>query len=266
MLPSNKSIDLFREISIPSEWTQEQCEGNQWNVKVTAEAVQAENLHPDFTSEDPWKMKEENFEILKAGNEKVPEEKHKNSPVELIISKDMKKFTVEDGDFFRGMETFVPGTVRTGKIGLTNQTAGNRKVYFRVEADDTNILLQQMELKVKINDGKNTNILYQGPVCTEKNGKQQYLGMFPSGERKEVEFEILLPKEADNRYIAKEGEIKVFFMTDAAKIEKREIVRTSDPVSGSSFWGMLLSAFLIPVAVQKVRSFHKGGRVCGKNM
>lgn len=266
VLPRGKTVDLFREITVPAEWTQEQCAGGQWEIQVEAEAVQAEHVKPDFSSEDPWGMEKEGFEILKAGEEQVPETKTDNRPVELVLSEGMKQFAVEDHKFFREPEPFVPGDVRKGTIDLLNETGGSRKVDFHIEADETNPLLQKMELVVKVKDGKSDAILYQGSVCGTEVRKQQTVGMFQQGERKQLEFEIRLPEEADNQYAAKEGKIKVFFHTDTDRTKKTERVQTSDPVSANYVWSLVLSAGLILMIFRKREGFLKGGSTLDKNM
>ena len=55
-LKTGENVNFFTGIRIPGEWEQEEEDGDSWDVKIQAEAIQTENFKPDFDSPDPWNM------------------------------------------------------------------------------------------------------------------------------------------------------------------------------------------------------------------
>lgn len=53
IVQGNTAITLFTTVSIPTSWNNQQT-NKTFNLGIVAEAIQAANFTPDFTSQDPW--------------------------------------------------------------------------------------------------------------------------------------------------------------------------------------------------------------------
>lgn len=244
ILTKEGTVDFFRGIQIPSQWKEKTDDNNHWEVNVKVDAIQAAFFHPEFSTEDPWKIKEKEYEIQKALEEDPVDQEGDEEQVILEIGENMKGFSVDTQEFFRNMETFVPGKVQKGRVVFENRTVRAREVYMKSEILEENEFLKELQLTIRKNVEGRQEVLYQGTFLADKLGEYQSIGKIPGNETGILEFELLLPEKADNRYSVKEGKVKFWFTTDVPEGEKRTAVQTGDQ---TPWWAILGVVLPIPV-------------------
>jgi hypothetical protein len=214
VLKKGETVDLFQGIRIPAEWVSGVDDENRWKVDVVAEAIQSEFFKPDFTGKDPWHMGSGEYQILDAGEGEPKTVSGDNTPVLFEITQDMQGFSVDTQEFFREMETFIPGRTQSGILTISNETKMNRKVYIKSEILEENELLEEMSLTIQKKEKDSVEIIYQGPANAEKLQEYQCLGDILGNEKMNLEFLLTLPAGADNQYAAKQGKVKYTLTTD----------------------------------------------------
>lgn len=213
VVKTGEQIDFFQGIRLPADWKEDPEAENQWQAKVQAEAVQAECFSPDFSGNDPWGMKTDQFIIRQALEGEAEKQNGDKEQMKLVIAADLQGFTMEQEGCMKHLETFVPGKSQSGKVVIENGTDQKREVFFQAEAPQMTPLLEKMELTVQIREKDQIRVLYQGNVTETMLKQNQSLGEILSGEEKQVEFLFFLPEEADNEYAAQTGQLKFWFTT-----------------------------------------------------
>lgn len=262
ILPENGSVDFFQGIRIPPEWEDGVDDDNQWSADVKVDAIQAAFFQPDFSSEDPWGLEKEGYTIQNAVDRQPTEQEENNAPIKLEIEQDMKGFSVEDQEFFREFESFVPGKFQTGTLEFTNKTKKAREVFMKAETLEKNEFLEGLELVIRIREKDRLRVLYQGDMLSEKLQEYQSLGTVPANGTETVEFAVRLPKKADNRYSASQGKVKYWFTTDLpAEETSLTAVETGDSWKKWIIPGILLPIPVLFFGICKIcRRYRKGGR------
>ena len=223
ILKKEGQVDFFQGIQIPETWTEEKDDDNRWTARVKVDAIQAAFFQPDFDSEDPWGIGTKEYEIKEAVKEKPVEGKGNQEPVICEIQEEMKGFSVDSEEFFRELETFLPGKSQTCIVRFENKTKNSREIFLRTEILEENDFLKKLELKIQKRIKGKTEVLYQGTLLADQWETYQSIGNIPGKEQGMLEFQISLPQEADNRYSAQQGKIRFWFTTDTAP------EKTSDP-------------------------------------
>lgn len=243
ILPKGGKTDFFQGIQIPSEWKEGEDDDNHWNARVKVDAVQAEYFYPDFSSEDPWGLEKQGVEIQKSPKEEPADQTADQEPVILEIQQKMQGFSVETDEFFRKMETFLPGRAQTGSVTFENRTKDSREVFMRAEILEENEFLKELEVTIEKRLKDRTELLYQGTLLADQLENYQSIGKIPGEESSTLEFKITLPQEADNRYAAQQGKIKFWFTTDVSGKETPvPAVKTGDTVWR---WGVAAALTLL---------------------
>lgn len=259
MVPSGEYVEFFHEIQIPDQWEQEMEEKENWNIQLKADAIQAENVRPDFSSQDPWHTEKEHIKIQKVSHGNIwknrsLEKEEEESAVVLEINQDLEGFSVQDKEFFKKLYSFVPGTTRTGRVELGNHTGCNRSISFFTKAEGEEELLKKMELVIRITEKDCIRILYQGALLTEK---REFLIQIPDHEVNTLEFQIRLPRDTDNRYGRKKGKVTFFFDTDVPQKELDTAVQTGDDTSFQPLWSFCVSGVVAFCTVLKRKECRK---------
>ena len=171
------------------------------------------------------------MEIQKSPKEEPADQTADQEPVILKIQQKMQGFSVETDEFFRKMETFLPGRAQTGSVTFENRTKDSREVFMRAEILEENEFLKELEVTIEKRLKDRTELLYQGTLLADQLENYQSIGKIPGEESSTLEFKITLPQEADNRYAAQQGKIKFWFTTDVSGKETPvPAVKTGDTV------------------------------------
>jgi len=239
VLETGESSDIFEGFNIPAEWTQEAASG--FNIKLTADVVQADFFEPDFTSLAPWgsleieEAKEEDNIIYGIAKETVP------SPSWNYTS--AKGLESETEDLFQNFDHFMAGDSYKDTLEMKNSSKNDIKVYFKTTTIKTD-LLDQMQLKITCND----EIIYEGNLTTEPLNKYKELTLIKKGTAQDFEFEILLPDESQNYYSVLEDSVIWQF-----KVDEIEEVKTGDDSNILPFIAVGIIALMIIISLVVTR-------------
>lgn len=228
ILDYNESIDVFKGVMVPTEWTREH-DGQNLSIEVLAEAIQAANFTPDFTAMSPW------------GNEEIEMCVHEENGTAACIKEEMmlkvefngqahKLLAVPD-NFFHNIRRAMPGDFYQDEILLSNTTNTEAELFFKTEATD--LTAEQVDLLEKINlkilmDQK---VLYEGNLYSEKLKDEISLGIYKPEETGILSFEIKIPKELNNDYALRNANINWIFSVyeENADLEENVISESGLP-------------------------------------
>lgn len=256
VLQKEDSVDFFKGIKMPEQWESGIDDGKNWQARVKVDAVQADFFQPDFTSDDPWKMGSRGYQIQKAIDEE-PESQEKNSePVSLEVDAKMQGFQTDTREFFRELETFVPGKSQMGTVTITNQTGKEREVFIRSEILEENEFLEELELTVRVRNKDRVQVIYQGVFNAKELNEYRSIGKISEESTENIEFLIHMPEEADNRYSAKQGKVKFTFTTEIPdQPAALSAVKTGDETAVWIYLGLI---FLMPCMAGIILYGRKG--------
>lgn len=241
VLQKEESVDLFKEIKVPEQWESGIDDGKNWNARVKVDAVQADFFQPDFAGNDPWKMGSRGYQIQKAIDDESEYQYSDEEPVSLEVDAEMEGFQADTGEFFRQLETLVPGKSQTGTVAIVNQTEKAREVFIKSEILEENELLEELELTIQVRDGDRMRIIYEGALNAREMNTYQSIGKISGKSTENVEFLIHMPEEADNRYSAKQGKVKFSFTTEIPeRTAASSAVKTGDDTPVWIYLGLVL--------------------------
>nr|WP_301916997.1 hypothetical protein [uncultured Blautia sp.] len=192
-LEQGDSIDVFTGISVPEEWEQPYQE-KKLGIKIVADAVHATNLAPDLQKKKPGKLNVE-FE----GNA------HK-----LIAAPE---------DFFAGFSAAMPGDVFEDSVEIRNTTGHTAEIYFRTAPECKSVKDQEFLKKLKLEISVGEKKLYSGDLLAASLNKPVSLGKIKSGKGESMKFQVTVPKELDNTYALRDGDVKWIFSVNEEEKE-----------------------------------------------
>ncbi|MCI5510328.1 MAG: hypothetical protein MR436_07815 [Eubacterium sp.] len=242
VLKAKEHVDVFQGIRMPSDWKSGEDDGKKWNAKVRVDAVQAAYFRPDFESEDPWGVEQGRVSIQRYMKEALVNQEEKTEPVELVIGSRLEGFTVDTQEFFRELESFIPGRAQSGKVKISNKLEEPREIFLKIQFPEENPLMEQMELTIQKRRGNRIEMLYHGPVRSEKFLDYGSLGQIDGNTTEAVEFLLYLPENIDNTYASSQGTVRFWFSSDP----KGEEISVKSPGTGDS---SAILFYLIPVCV-----------------
>lgn len=192
-IDTNANLDMFNTIVVPKNLSND-SQGKELNLNIVAEAVQAVNFTPDFTSQDPWGEIE-----IKANSDNSYRMARTQMSNNVTVEYDNQANVQIDvpEDFFGDLGTLMPGDELTHEIEIT-PAIGKNELLFTVRpqesADEKVIdLLQKLELQISSN-GKT---IFDGNMYQLD---EQTLGIIPVNESTKYTFKVKMPIELDNEY------------------------------------------------------------------
>ena len=248
ILKANSDIKIFDKIKIP-EYFSEDYAGRKIVLQIQAQAIQARNFEPDYQSKDPWK----GAEIKKSIDEINPADTGTGSHrITLTYVNGTKSYISVPTEFFKQMESLVPGDNVTGTIKLKGKSDYKKtKYYFKIS--ENNMQESQEELLNKIQltitskrDGK---IIYKGSIL---NCKNILLGEYNSNDERELTFNLYVPIELDNEYVLiKTDTTWTFWSEEEGKSQKPDSAEGEvSPQTGDFATYVVLTIFFISVICQ----------------
>lgn len=219
ILKKRESIDLFQGVKIPEYWTEEHS-GQELEMTVRAEAVQAVNFKPDFSGMSPWgNQKIELCIHEKAG---APVCRAPETKLSVEFNGEAHRLLAVPGDFFINMGTAMPGDEFEDTVTVSNTTDQEAEIFFRTEVSEQNQesleVLQGIQLSVRM-DGKT---LYQGTLDSPELKKNQSLGSFSPDEAGKLQFSLSIPEEWNNSYALREADVKWIFTVNEDEVPEGE--------------------------------------------
>ncbi len=209
-LESGEEADFIRGIRIPSFWGNEAA-GKDFEIAITAEAVQEANFIPDFTAEDPW------FGTL------IETCVHTSRDIPVMTRYRGFSVSFEGGaeglvrlgdDFFANFGTLMPGDEGSGVLTLKNAYASPIALYFRTEGLDEGPLANEAHLVIRDGD----SVIYDGKLSGSRD-EVKIADLDTDGE-KELTYSIFIPPECGNSYAVTKAADKWIFRASLNEAEK----------------------------------------------
>lgn len=230
VLKKLETTDLFQTVSIPDTWTEAHA-GQELNIDIQADAIQAANFKPDFSAMSPW------------GNQVIRQCVHEQNGT-LTCRKGETKLSVEfsgkahkliavPDDFFTNLESAMPGDILKDSVMIANTTAGNAEIFFRTDTDGRSEEQLKMLRNIPFEIRQNNKILYKGTLDAEELAKPRSLGVFKSGQKGSLEFVLTIPEEWDNDYALKKTDVTWIFAVSEEEKASSDSQKNTDGSSAS---------------------------------
>lgn len=223
-LAQGDSIDIFTGISVPEEW-EEPYQEKKLGLNIVADAVQAANFSPDFNAMTPWG----NQKILRCIHDTSGRIVHKKNPVKLNVEFEgnAHKLIAAPEDFFAGFSAAMPGDVFQDSVKIQNTTDSTAEIFFRTSPECKSIKDQEFLKKLKLEISMGDKKLYLGDLLATSLNKPVSLGKIESGKGENMKFRVTVPKELDNTYALRNGDVKWIF--SVSEEENENIVASPTP-------------------------------------
>lgn len=208
---SGESVCFFRTVTVPAEWDEER-EGTDFALEVTAQAVQAAHFTPDFSLEDPW------FGIpieacVHGGGEEEPDTG--DGEYSVIFENGSEGFVKIGEDFFGSFGALVPGDSVMDSVKVGSRYDGRVDIWFRTEpagrTEQEERLLEQLQLAVWSGE----ELIYEGPLSggVPEEGILLAEGL-SRGENKDLSYRVSMPGELGNAWAVRESGVKWIFRAE----------------------------------------------------
>ena len=215
-LKNGESADFFQNVTIPAAWTSK-AQDRVLGLTVTAEAVQAANFTPDFNSESPWGDTEIEQCVHETDNS-ITEVTKQYTAMSVTYEGAARKLVAAPEDFFRNLQTAMPGDTISDSFQLSNTTATSADFFFHTETpgnltDEELDLLKQFKLTIT----QNGKTLYNGDLQAASLNQEISLGTLETGKNSRVQFTLQLPAELKNAYAKRESMVNWIFRVQGAE-------------------------------------------------
>jgi hypothetical protein len=188
----------------------------------------------------------------------------------VTYSGDAGKFIFKPGtthsptDLFPDFKGVMPGDTLTQKITVKNDASQKVKVMIYMRSlgahEDSREFLSQLHLRVKKSEGNSMPYMFDA-AANETAGLTEwnYLGMLYSGGTVDLEVELTVPAELDNKYSDQIGKLDWEFMIEELPAEPSDPVPPTGDSSNPVLWACLLivSAFVMILVVFLQRKKEK---------
>lgn len=196
-LGNSECVRLFDGIRFPEFSAGDMC-GQEIDVIISADAIQAANFTPDFKSADPWDGSGKILESWKTRNGSKDEVSQESPNVRIFFKGDAEEMVTDADNLFRVFGEFMPGDTKEGKLIIQNTTDRQQRVYLamgRPPQDENSLkLLEEVNITVS-NDG---DIIYTGPASGLAGQDERLLGLYEAGGGSTLAFKLEVPGNVDN--------------------------------------------------------------------
>jgi hypothetical protein len=205
------AIYFFKEVVIPSTWTERDSE-KQFQVDITAQAIQTKNFNPDFDSSDPWFGKPIE-ECIHSDHDSYQADEH--AGLSITFKNGVDGFIKSKDDFFLNFSAMMPGDTLTDSFELGNNFRDTLPIYFRTEvpegqSEDALDLLSQLALTISSGDEE----IYKGPLSADDLFDEILLTDLAAKGTKTITFSVYMPEELQNAYALRDAQVEWIFGTD----------------------------------------------------
>ncbi len=196
-LGNSEGVRLFEGIRFPEFSAGEMC-GQEIDVIICADAIQAANFTPDFKSADPWDGSGKILESWKTRNGSKDEVSQESPNVRIFFEGDAEEMVTDADSLFHVFGEFMPGDVKEGKLLIQNTTDRQQRVYLAMgrPAQDENSLELLEKVNITVTNGGDT--IYDGPASGLAGQDERLLGLYEAGGGSTLAFKLEVPGDVDN--------------------------------------------------------------------
>ena len=193
VLRHGESLDIFQGLNVPSSWTQKQHGSSNFAITVVADAIQSNNLYPDYKSDLPW------------GSVKIESEKEFDpidycrtiepftTPNELMIRGD-GGLESRSEDLFSNFSYFMAGDTYDDTLLIRNKSDKRIRVYFKMK-NKAGALSDKTELGIKCRGRE----LCNAPM-NELADAWERLVSIDAGKEANLKFSLHMPDDSMREY------------------------------------------------------------------
>ncbi|MCQ2545033.1 MAG: hypothetical protein MJ144_01200 [Clostridia bacterium] len=238
-LATGESRTVFSKIRIPESLTDED---SSYRIRATADAIQAKNFQPDFNSISPWGTIKVEQAKASEGNQVASVATRSSNPDFNCISPGTFECSTED--LFSNFENFQPGDTYSEMLNMRNNSGREVTIYFRTENRSTD-LLEEMHLRISCCKSK----VYEGSLSSGELKNFMKVATIENGQAAGLEFQISMPKSADNRYaMLKDNVTWIIAVKDAdAETPGKESPKTGDNVLQIGLMALVAAGSLLGI-------------------
>lgn len=248
VLETDESADLFESVTFPAEWENPHS-GQNLDINIQVDAIQAKNYKPDYQSEKPWG--DEEIEVcVHTGHEENLVNPYSTMYVEFE-GNSHKLLAVPD-DFFANLGQAMPGDELEDTVTLRNTTNREAEFFFKTAlpglTEAQKSLVEKMSLTITL-DGKE---LYRGSLEAASLQEKISLGTCASGAEKKFAFAVGVPAELKNQYALADTAVRWIFSVQQDEV-KVKTVKTGDESMAVFYlmWAGLAGTFLLMIMLKK---------------
>lgn len=264
-LETGDRVQLFRGIHFPEFFT-EGVSGQKLDLFVTADAIQAANFTPDFSSDNPWKGAGDIMKSVKTRNGE-PADSKSNVDIRITMQGDSGQLITNAEDFFQGFQELMPGDEKETAVTIHNTTKKSYKLWLDFQNPEQESESVELLKKITIEAVNGKKAVYSGSMY-EMSGNSNLLGLYKPDGKSTLTVRVHVPSEVNNLLALTEVQSDWIFRTEEvkenveenekeAKQENGETGKTpviSDgkggyapvyaPKTGDSLYGKFVAAFL----------------------
>ena len=233
-LSKGERIKVFDRIRMPEDFANDET---VYSIKATVEAIQAKNFQPEFRSVSPW------------GTVKVEQSRMSSVKQTAFVATKMASpdfnyvrpgiFECSTEDLFSNFENFQPGDTYSEMLNMRNNSGKRMNVLFRTDNRKTD-LLEEMQLRISCCGNK----VYEGSLSSKELDTFMEIASIENGQAGRLEFQISMPKSADNRYaMLKDNVTWIIAVND----EKEEMAETGDNVLSIGMMALIAAGALFGI-------------------
>ena len=193
-------FDVFNGISIPDSWGDDNSEIVMF---LQADAIQAANFNPDFSSAEPWgsvtieDYRDKGYQI---------DSEERASAVTVSYDDGVERYVEVPEDFLARLNLMRPGDTISGSIRIDNSDGDAHEIWISADATDDGL---GAELILRIENG--SEVIYEGPLNGARNVS---LGNYAPGETADIVISLSLPIETGNDVAGLSGSLSWRLSTD----------------------------------------------------
>ncbi|MCF0134771.1 MAG: hypothetical protein HUJ72_12960 [Blautia sp.] len=214
-LTRGESVDLFTHLRIPASWNQS-YENQHLSLEIKAEAIQAKNFKPDFTTDKPWG--DEEIQICVHENNGTVLGKREELNLQLEFDGDAGKlFTVPD-NFFCNFDEMMPGDKLEDSVSIENDSDMDIKIMFRAELPDATIAQKELLSKIGFKMYLGDQLIYIGNLAGNSLMKDHILCKVSANQKSDLKFKLTVPAELDNTYALRNSSVRWIFSVSREEV------------------------------------------------
>lgn len=215
-LKENCSTDICEGFRVPEDWNYKKS--NDMTVSICAEAVQARNFMPDFSSENPWGDVEVKKSYITAYKTVREVTQRAGDGINIVFDKSAYGITADRKVMFDDVH-LMPGDSCSDSVRICNTSTERAEVLFRAVCEDT-ALADDINLKID-----NGSVFYKGLLSGKELKQYSTIASVGPGDTKELRFDMEIPRDKDNDAQLKKGQATWYF---AVKQDEGNSVSTGD--------------------------------------
>lgn len=213
-LEKGDCVQLFSGIHFPELFT-EAVSGQRLDLYVKAEAIQAANFTPDFSSSNPWKGAGDIMRSVKTRNG-APASSKSNVDIRVTMKGAAAELVTNADNFFDGFQELMPGDKKEIVVKIHNTTKKQYKLWldFRNPEQGKDSMELLKRIMIEVTNGKYT--VYSGTMF-DMSGKSNLLGLYKPDGKSELTVRVTVPGDIDNSLALTEVKSDWIFRTEEVK-------------------------------------------------